>query len=580
MGQLGWRLRMNEFSDFIEKVKSIASLKDAVEGYTKVKKSGSRFVALCPFPDHKEKTPSFFIDENLGLFHCFGCGRGGDIFKFYSLMVGYTFKETLEFLSRKYGIPFPKIEKKGSDFGKYKIEEILKDVLKIYKEELFSENSEGKKYLLNRGFKLEEAKEWELGFAPPEYGFLKEKLKGKYSDEDLLNSGVYAKGDKGYYERFRGRLIFPIYSVNDILIGFAGRILTADLPKYINTQETLSFKKSRVLFGLNRAKKELNKFGYFIIVEGYFDCLRLWQAGFKTAVATMGTALSQEHGMVLKKFTNNLILCFDSDSAGQNAAASALKNLLPFNFKIELIFLEEGEDPDSFVLKKGKGSFDKKFTEKVDFYEFLFKREFFKPPFKFSIMEKSEKIKKIMEYLNLIKDPIIKISYITNLSERVGIPYSTLNKMVISPSTIDIKKEEKPVCDAEKSFFSNYIKNIEVRKKFEKRFHPEIFQNLELKEVARWILEKKVDKNENLPHIIIDEFKEEEELISEILLLPETNSDLEILWKVLQERFLKRKLKEINLSLRNSKEEEKNKLLEEQKEVLKEIKKLKDIERR
>jgi len=570
---------MDEFSNFVEKIKMVASLREAVESYTKVKKSGSRFVAICPFPDHKEKTPSFFINESLGLFHCFGCKRGGDIFKFYALMENYTFKETLEFLSRKYGIPFPKTERKPSEFGKLKIEEILSNVLKIYKDELFSQNSEGKKYLLSRGFSLQEAKEWELGFAPPEYGFLKEKLKGRYSDDDLFNAGVYAKGDKGFYDRFRNRLIFPIYSVNDKLIAFAGRQLTKDLPKYINTQETLSFKKSRVLFGLNKAKKDLHKFGYFIIVEGYFDCLRLWQAGYKTAIATMGTALSYEHGMVLKKYTNNLILCFDSDSAGQNAAVSALKNLLPFNFKIELIFLEEGEDPDSFILKRGKDSFDKKLQERTDFYEFLYNREFFLPPYKFSIQERSEKIKKIMEFLDLIKDPVTRVSYVTDLSERLNIPFKTLNKMVLSQSDVFVK-EEKPTYDAEKLFLSQYIKNINIRKQFETRFHPEIFQNIDLRAIAEWIIEKKVDKNENLPHIIIDGFKEEEELITEILLIPDEETELEIIWKLLQERFLKRKLKEINLSLRNSREEEKDALIAKQKEILKEIKKLKENERR
>lgn len=555
----------------------VASLREAVEEYTKVKPSGSRFVALCPLPGHKEKTPSFTIDEKLGLFHCFGCGRGGDIFKFYSLMENYSFRETLEMLAKKYGIPLPRFEKKQKEFGKYDIEEILKNVLEIYKKSLFEENSEGKIYLLNRGFTLEEAEDWELGYAPTNFGYLREKLKGRYSDEELFNAGVYAKGDKGYYERFRNRLIFPIYSISNKLIGFAGRILTKDLPKYINTQETISFKKSRVLFGLNRARKDLSKFGYFIIVEGYFDCLRLWQAGFSTAVATMGTALSTEHGMVLKKLTNNLILSFDSDSAGQSAALSAIKNLLPYNFKIELIFLEEGEDPDSFILKKGSEEFQKKLSERIDFYDFIYKREFFAPPSRFSIADKSEKVKKIMEYLNLIKDPILRISYITNLSERVNIPYKTLSRMASSLNNIEILKEEKISWDAEKLFLSHYIKNLEIREKFEGRFHPELFQNQDLREIAEWIIEKKVVKEENLSHIIIDEFKEEEELITEILLIPEKETDLEIIWKILQERYLKKSLKQINLQMKNLKEEEKKELMEKHREILIQIKNLKNI---
>lgn len=567
---------MDNFKDLIERIKMVASLREAVEEYTKVKPSGSRFVALCPLPGHKEKTPSFTIDEKLGLFHCFGCGRGGDIFKFYSIMENYSFRETLEMLAKKYAIPLPKFEKKTKEFGKYDIEEILKNVLEIYKKALFEENSEGKKYLLNRGFSLEEAEEWELGYAPEPYGYLKEKIKGKYSDEELFNAGVYAKGERGYYERFRNRLIFPIHSLSNKLIGFAGRILTKDLPKYINTQETLSFKKSRVLFGLHRARKEFSKFGYYIIVEGYFDCLRLWQAGFKTAIATMGTALSPEHGMVLKKLSNNLILLFDSDSAGQSAALSAIKNLLPYNFKVELVFLEEGEDPDSFILKRGKEEFEQKLSERVDFYEFIYKREFFAPPFKFSIADKSEKVKKIMEYLNLIKDPVLKVSYITDLSERVNIPYKTLSKMV---SSINIEKirEEKPIWDAEKLFLSHYIKSMEIREKFEGRFHPELFQNQNLRDLAEWIIEKKVVKEENLSHIIIDEFKEEEELITEILLIPEKETDLEIIWKILQERYLKKTLKQINLQMKNSKEEEQKKLIEKQREILLQIKKLKNI---
>lgn len=570
---------MDKFKEIVEKIKMVSSLVDAVSGYTKVKKSGSRFVALCPLPGHKEKTPSFTIDEKLGLFHCFGCGRGGDIFKFYSLVENYSFKETMEYLASKYGISLPRFEKKESDFGKLAIEEILKNVLEIYKEALFSKGSEGKEYLLNRGFTLKEAEEWEIGYAPSKYGFIKEKLKNKYSDEELLNAGVYAKGEKGYYERFRSRLIFPIHSINDKLIGFAGRNLTKDLPKYINTQETISFKKSRVLFGLNRARREFSKFGYFIIVEGYFDCLRLWQAGFNTAIATMGTALSSEHGLILKKYTDNLILCFDSDSAGQNAALSALKNLLPYNINVELIFLEEGEDPDSFIQKKGADGFQKKFSEKINFYDFVYNREFFAPHWKFSISDKSEKIKKIMEYLNLIKDPVLKVSYVTNLSERVGMPYATLRKIITSTS-VDLIRKDKPFSDAEKLFLSNFIKNPKIRVQFGSRFHAELFQNLNLKTISEWIIEKKVENNENLTHIIIDEFKEKEELITEILLIPEEESDLEVLWKILQERFLKRKMKEINIMLKTSKEDEKYNLIEKQKEILEEIKKLKEKERR
>lgn len=570
---------MDKFREVVEKIKAVASLVEAVSAYTKVKKSGSRFVALCPLPGHTEKTPSFTIDEKLGLFHCFGCGRGGDIFKFYSLVENYSFKETVEYLAKKYGISLPKFEKKESDFGKLAIEEILKNVLEIYKEAFFSKGSEGKDYFLSRGFSLKEAEEWQIGYAPIEYGFITEKLKNKYSNENLFNAGILGKSEKGYYERFKNRLIFPIYSINDRLIGFAGRILTKDLPKYINTQETISFKKSRVLFGLNRAKKEFSKFGYFIVVEGYFDCLRLWQAGFKTAIATMGTALSAEHGMILKKYSDNVILCFDSDSAGQSAALSALKNLLPYNINVEIIFLEEGEDPDSFIQKKGADGFQKKFSEKVNFYDFIYSREFFAPHWKFSINDKSEKIKRIMEYLNLIKDPVLKVSYVTNLSERVGMPYETLRK-ITSGTSVDLITEEKAFSGAEKLFFSYFIKNPKIRKQFEGRFHPDLFQNLSLKIISEWIIEKKVEKNENLTHIIIDEFKEKEEFITEILLLPEEESDLEVLWKILQERYLKRKMKEINMLLRNSKENEKEILIEKQKELLQEIKKLKEKERR
>ncbi len=565
---------MSELKSTVEKIKMVVSLKEEVSNYTKIKQSGSRFVALCPFPDHKEKTPSFTIDEKLGLFHCFGCHRGGDIFKFYEIMENYTFYETLEFLAKKYGIDLPKRKRTPEEFGKYDVEKVLKAVLELYKREFFKENSKGKEYFLSRNFTEREAKDWEIGYAPEKYGFIKDKLKDKFSDEELFKAGVYAKGEKGnYYERFRGRLIFPIYSINNKLLGFAGRILTKDLPKYINTQETLSFKKGRILFGLNKAKNAIVQKGSVIIVEGYFDCFRLWQRGFLNAVATMGTALSSDHCLILKKYAKKIFLCFDGDSAGQSAALAAIKTLLPFGLDIQLIFLEEGEDPDTFALKGGKEAFEKKLKESINFFNFLFKREFYDNISKFSPYERSEKVKKIMEYLGLVQDSLLRVNFITELSDRTGIPFNLLTQKNIQINS-SAKPEDKELPDGEKIFLAGIIKNEKVREKYFNELEAEIFQDPNLKKIAEFIIQKKVDNFENFIHSIIEHFNGESDLISEILMLEE-NVEIDKIWNILKERFLKRKLKEISQKLKDAKKEELEPILKEQMEILQKIKVLK-----
>ncbi len=574
MELLGWSFYMSEIKNIIEKIKMLASLKEEVSKYAKVKQSGSRYVALCPFPDHKEKTPSFTIDEKLGLFHCFGCHRGGDIFKFYEIMENYTFYETLEFLAKKYGIDLPKKKKTPEEFGKYDIEKVLRAVLELYKREFFKENSKGKEYFLSRNFTEKEAKEWEIGYAPEEYGFIKDKLGEKFSEEELYKAGVYAKGERGnYYERFRGRLIFPIYSINNKLLGFAGRILTKDLPKYINTQETVSFKKGRILFGLNKAKNAIVQKESVIIVEGYFDCLRLWQRGFLNAVATMGTALSSDHCLILKKYAKKIFLCFDGDSAGQSAALAAIKTLLPFGLDIQLIFLEEGEDPDTFALKGGKEAFEKKLLESINFFNFLFEREFYDNISKFSPYEKSEKVKKIMEYLDLVQDSLLRINFITELSDRTGVPLNVLTQKEIQIN-YSTKTEDKELPNGEKIFLAGIIKNEKVREKYLNEIESDMFQDPSLKKMVEFITKKKVDNFKNFIHSIIENFNEESDLISEILMLDE-NVEIDKIWIILKERFLKRKLKEVSQKLKNAKKEEMEPILREQMEILQKIKILK-----
>ncbi len=344
-----------------EEIKSKLDIVEVIREYTPVKAVGANFQALCPF--HNEKTPSFVISPEKQIWHCFGCGRGGDVFSFVMEKEGLGFMETLRLLAPKAGVVL-KYENPETYSKRNRLLDLLELAGKYYAHLLTKDlGKNAKEYLLARDVKEETINEWNLGYSPDTwdslYKFLKERpLTGKkYSDEEIFLAGLSIKKDtatasgRGYYDRFRDRIMFPIWDVNNNLIAFTARInpakeKTEKMGKYINSPQTEVYDKSRVLFALNKAKSAIRKADLAIVVEGQMDAISCHQHGFTNVVASSGTALTTEQVALLKRFTTNIALAFDMDKAGQMAADRGIREVLAQEFNLKIIILPNGKDPD------------------------------------------------------------------------------------------------------------------------------------------------------------------------------------------------------------------------------------------
>ena len=333
------------------------SIEDVISEYVVLsKRSGMNRFGLCPF--HNEKTPSFSVSPSRQYFHCFGCGKGGDVVTFIMEIEGLTYPEALEFLARRANIPIPAADNDAETKKRARMTALNRDAARYFYEKLRSPEGEpGRKYIASRKISAATATNFGLGYAPNSWSSLYDAmhLKG-YSDFEMLDADLIRKGKNGgFYDTFRNRLVFPVIDTTGKVIGFSGRILGDGEPKYLNTKETLVFNKGRNLFGLNLAKK--SKAGYIILVEGNVDVVSLHQAGFDSAVASLGTSLTDEQARLISRYTDEVILAYDSDGAGLKAAQRGIGILEKLNVKVKVLRWEGAKDPDDFIKLKGAGAF-------------------------------------------------------------------------------------------------------------------------------------------------------------------------------------------------------------------------------
>lgn len=349
----------------IEEIKQRLDLVDVMREYVPVKPAGpANFKVLCPF--HHEKTPSLYVSKDKQVWHCFGCGKGGDMFVFVSEMEGMDFAEALRHLAQKAGV-----ELKGSDplrsSQKIKLQEIIRIAARLYNRVLKESKAAqpARDYLKKRGVSDEIIDRFQIGYAPAEWEFLFSTLKKKNVPEELLfQSGLTVRRERGtgFYDRFRGRVIFPINDQNGVTVGFGARALDGvpvpgggdpaergEAAKYINTPQSMIYDKSRVLYALDRAKNRIKEEKQVIIVEGYMDVIASHQAGITNVVASSGTALTADHVRLLKRFTPNLLLAFDMDAAGESAARRGIDTALEQEADVRLVNLPSGKDPDELI---------------------------------------------------------------------------------------------------------------------------------------------------------------------------------------------------------------------------------------
>ena len=330
---------------------------DVVSGYVRLgKKSGSNMFGLCPF--HSEKTPSFSVSPDKQIYHCFGCGKGGGVINFIMEIENLSFPEAVEFLAKRAGMPMPEEENDRESRKRSRMLALNRDAARFFYAQLSTaQGGAARDYMAKRRIGPATAKNFGIGFAPDTWDSLEKAMREKgYTDFEMFDAGLVRKGKKGgYYDTFRNRLMFPVIDVRGNVIGFSGRILGDGEPKYMNSPETLVFNKSRNLFALNLAKK--SKSGYIILSEGNIDVVSLHQAGFDSAVASLGTSLTPEQARLISRYTNQVIIAYDNDGAGIKAAQRAIGILEKLDLKVKVLRMSGAKDPDEFIKLKGADAF-------------------------------------------------------------------------------------------------------------------------------------------------------------------------------------------------------------------------------
>ena len=518
--------------NIIDEVTSANDIVDVIGSYVNLKRNGRNFLGLCPF--HREKTPSFVVSPEKQVFHCFGCSAGGNVIHFISKMENIDFKESIEMLADRANILLPTTSYDVDDKKqklKSKVYNRNKEAAIFYHHNLYDPSSKlGQEYIKKRKLDNNTLKSFLIGYSK-NFDDLYKYLKSKgFSDEEILASSLVNKNYQGkFIDRFRKRLIFPICDVRDRIIAFGGRVLDDSLPKYINSPENIVYSKGRNLFGLNVAKK--SGLRQIIIVEGYMDAISLHQRGINNVVASLGTALTENQGRLLRKYADEIIISYDSDAAGQAATLRGLDILHTLGCNVRVLQMTGAKDPDEYIIKYGSARFQKLVNEAISLTEFKVKilRN------KYNLNNDSEKIEfltKMAQILSKVDNSIEKEVYIDNISRENNISkeaiYGQINKITYSTNSSEkiLLKSKSVLPKKNKEIFEIDEKNLKREKliiylllenssnifeKIKNNILPEDFKLNIHKEIVE-ILYKKLDKLNNSTNNIIDLFEKEEHI--------------------------------------------------------------------
>lgn len=455
------KYRSEDIDNLINQLK----IEEVVGEVVELKKSGANYKGLCPF--HQDTTPSFSVSPSKNICKCFSCGAGGNPVKFYSEYYKISFEEAAEQLAKKYNIPLRSYkinDKQEKENDKYY--RIMNIAHQFFQDKIFeNEGRNAMEYLSGRGVNPKFIRENELGYAPNSWNDLYDYLIAKgFEKEDIISLGLAKEGEKGIYDAFRNRIMFPIYSPQGSIIAFGGRALetSKEIPKYINSPDTPIFKKGKNLYGIKDKGNILRKKNYSLLMEGYMDVLSAHLYGFDVALASLGTAFTLEQGQLLKRYTNNVILSLDMDKAGQTATektAFILKNL---GFNIRVLKFQNAKDPDEFLKKYGKEEFLKAVKNSLEIFDFLY--DFYSKEYDLSnIMSKQKFIERFKDFFQNVESNLEKTLYLDKLSKAVNIEKSILQDMLITNNKY---REMKPSFYAEekeqssKSVVKNALEDI------------------------------------------------------------------------------------------------------------------------
>ena len=516
-----------------EKVSEILNTSDIVDVISEsviLKKSGRNFFGLCPF--HSEKTPSFSVNASKQIFHCFGCSAGGNVLSYVMKYHGITFPEAAKMMARKYNVT---IETKEIDPAKRRqihLKEDLfrlnKTIMDVYFDGLKKQNigKTPRQYLKNRGILDDTIELFRLGFSPNNWDTIVKVLKDrKISKNIAIQSGLILerKQNNGYYDRFRNRIMFPIFDVNMQVAGFGGRVMDDSMPKYMNSPDTPVYNKSRILYGLHAAKQYCRQEGCVYIVEGYFDFLSLYQNGIKNTVASLGTALTSDHVRILKGYASRMVLVFDSDTAGINAAKRSIKIFMNEGVDTRILVLPQGNDPDSYVQKHGQNAFNELALNAKTMMQFLLHVSI--DTHGLSVEGRIRVLEDMKKQLILIQDSALRSLYVKELAETLNIDEKAVLEKV---------REQYLSHPGKKSFIGegeNKDAKLESDRREEQMIslmlnYPEIINEIKNKEVLDYFYSEKLKR---LAQKILSLDPKKEAFITNVMAGMENTEDQELI---------------------------------------------------
>lgn len=415
--------------DKIDEIKSVADIVSVIGDYVELKRAGSNYVGLCPF--HNEKTPSFSVSPSKGIFHCFGCGVGGDVISFIMQKEGLSYPEAIKFLADKLGILVEtnEVNKEKYEHRK-KLFEINNEAKLFYYKNLLI-NDIPKDYIKKRNLNNNLINKFIIGYADGKNSLYRHLLQKGYQKDDIIEVGLINQDEKGnVYDKFRNRLMFPIIDIRGNVIGFGGRALADSRAKYMNSPQSLAYDKSKNVYGVSNLKNS-TKVGKIILVEGYMDVISLTNYGFDYAIASLGTSLTHDQAKLIKRYCKNIYICYDGDSAGQNATSRAIEIFKEHDISPNIIVIPDNMDPDDYIKQYGNESFDRLIDNAVDSVIYEYKKILQKYDIN-DVKEKIQLIDDLTTLLSKLDREVIRDEYIKRFSDDLNIEYLSLKKDVSS----------------------------------------------------------------------------------------------------------------------------------------------------
>lgn len=551
--------------DIIERVRDSAEILDVVSQYVDLKQRGNNYFGLCPF--HDEKTPSFSVAPAKQIYHCFGCGAGGNVYSFIMEYQKITFPEAIKVIAERYNIlvEFEK-EHQGSELfsSLYQLHDIA---VKLYQNNLFSTDGENAlSYLNERGLSEDTLKQFKVGFAKNSWNQLVTECKGKgFTQSQIVQSGLFTQSEKGIFDRFRSRIMFPIFHPSGKPIAFGGRIFNIDdLAKYLNSPETPLYKKSNVFYGLQVSRDSIRRKGFGILVEGYMDFLQLYQAGISNVVAVSGTALTSKHGTALGRVTKKIILLYDGDDPGGKATIRAGWVLLKQGLDPLVVRPPSGKDPDDWVREIGKKEILKKIKSHTSFLDFHIN---FNQASKLTGADRQQYLLDLMRECKVIENGIIRNDMIHIIAEKLLVDEQDLIRTMKSLRINSVYSEVKENQTSRLFLFTSKVdkaqvellqllanKNLEIRKYANSKVSLEYFTTPLLKKLAGLLLDAKLSI-ESAEIIEYFQDKDERDSVVKILFNEDQNiSSEEIVYdcmKILKSEPIKEEIQSLRVQMRD-----------------------------